>query len=113
MALIGGDLHRSQSSSEDQARWNRRWRRLGSRAGSLRRRGSGEHAEIVAHSSSRTRLASSTISTAGPTWRGDRPRSMAGRSPGKSPPTWQHDVLLSASPRLLLNATRQNGSFQI
>ena len=34
------------------------------------------------YNSSRTRLASSMISTAGPSWRSDRPRSMAGRSPG-------------------------------
>ena len=44
--------------------------------------------EIVAQSSSRTRDASSTSSTAGPSWRSDRPRSMAGRSPGRlTPPT--------------------------
>src|SRR5215208_7001909 len=90
-ALIGGDLHALPVFSEDQARWNSPLApagvdsRICCAAGAAASIG-----EIVAHNSSRTRLASSTISTAGPSWRSDRPRSIAGRSPGsetaKRPP---------------------------
>ena len=54
-----------------------------SRAGSAAPPVAASIGEIVAHSSSRNRLASSTSSSAGPSWRSDRPRNMAGRWPGR------------------------------
>ena len=60
-------------------------------------------------SSSRTQLSSSTISTAGPSWRSDRPRSMAGRSPGRltaDPPDTARPRSSSRAARRASEATR-------
>ena len=71
--------------------------------------------EIVAHSSSRTRDASSTSSTAGPSWRSDRPRSMAGRSPGSdtaNPPAASSTSVSVSRWKLASEATRWRASLR-